>query len=105
MIPDRIFNIEMSLIGKWQNETIGLMFDGNIDGKDYGTVIIGDPTLTLHAISKYQVFIQDNNPFLRLINDKQGETQIKEWEIAEIDRATGILRFRPKDAKEIILHK
>lgn len=105
MIPDRIFNIEMSLIGKWQNESIGAMFDGNLDGEEYGTIILGDPTLTYYGISKYQIFLQNDNPYIRLINNNQGNTQIKEWEIAEIDTQKGILRIRPKDATEIILHK
>lgn len=105
MISDRIYNIEMSIIGKWQNETIAMMFDGNLDGEKYGTVYIGDPNLTVYGLSKYQIFLKEDNPYFRLINDYKGTTQIKEWIILEIDPTKGVLRFGPKDAKEISLYK
>lgn len=100
----RIGNIALAIMGKWENETVGFLFLDTPGPGELGDVWIGPPDLSIYGQSKFQIFIKDDLPFLKLINDKNGEEQIKEYEMV-INKPVGELVLKIKLGGEWVLHR
>lgn len=60
-------------------------------------MLIGSPDFKTMAQCKYQVFIKDNNPFLRIIYNNDSDDQTKEYDIQEIMVSPTSKTLRLKD--------
>lgn len=99
---DRLLNLELSLLGKWDcvsNKHFSYLFMNHVDVAYY----IGGELLMV----KYELFIKDEKMFIKIINDlnrQPDEVQIKEYEVLEIYKDKGILRLLTDHGEELRFH-
>ena len=80
----RLADLELNLNGNWSNEKMAYTFLDTEGVGQLGDMLIGSPDFKTMAQCKYQVFIKDSNPFLKIIYNDKSDDQTKEYQIQDI---------------------
>jgi hypothetical protein len=92
-------------LGMWSNETISYFFHGIDDSTGVGIVSVGPNGIPIVDM-EYQLFIDNGNPFFKLINTTKKPVEIKTYTIESLNmRSTNELVLIVPLKGEIVLHR
>lgn len=100
----RVMNIELALFGMWDMDSMALNYfflPNNVL-----EVLVGGGFPISRNVT-YEVFLKDNNPFIKIINPHSKNDKIEEmiYNLLEIDTANGILRLKNPKGLELSFTK
>jgi hypothetical protein len=101
---ERILNIDTTLIGMWDTDTVSYFFHGMGVDNSVGELWIGPKGIPIADI-EYQVFIKEGDPFIRIINKTMTPTQVVVYQIAALNIIPNELKMRTEKGEEIICRR